>query len=353
MSLGNVGAILKYTLLVGLLCLVNACEKKGDANSELADLSTDERVPVKVQTITRGSYKEYGEYFGTIRAFQEVNLEAYAGGRVKSISVKNGDAIKAGTKLCDIDGERLNISYESAKLAEQIAKATYERNRLHLKNGGTSKLRADQSRLEHLQAKGNLVTAEKNRNGAYCISPFDGIVVAKNIEQFQDINPGQPTLRIAALDKVKLFVGIPESSVGGYQPGNEVQILLSNYPDRTWTGAIHSVAQSVNELDRSVQIEIHVENDDHSLLPGATARARILKWDLKDEIVIPSEVVITQSNRRVVMLAEGPKAVMRTVKIRTSNESHSIVDDGLAPGDLLITSGQTQVTDGAPIKVAK
>jgi membrane fusion protein, multidrug efflux system len=345
--------MMKKVLIISLISIAigltsMSCTKKSKA---IKDSSVASKLPVKVVPVKKQPYREYGEYFGLIRAVQESKLVAYAGGRVVSVSVKNGDTIKAGDKLCNIDGERLDVAYQSAVLAENISKSKYNRSKLHLRQGGTSKLAADQSKLEYMKSKSARVTAQKNMDGAFCISPISGTVVAKQIFNYQDISNGQHTITVAALDAVKILVGVPESAVRGYLPGNEVQVYLNSYPDRVWEGKIHSVAQSVNEQDRTVMLEIHVENKDHALLPGTTAKARILKWDLENEIVVPTESVITLSKRRIVMIARDDVAYLKTVKIRTSNETHSIVESGIEEGDLLIVSGHTRVTDGAPIKI--
>ena len=360
----SLGTRIWCPILAGL-CLLSACEKNGvDQSTSAASVdqatysegrnSADNEapaIPVETLTITKAPYKEYGEYYGDIRGAQTAELKAFAGGRVKSVEVAVGKSIKAGRKLCNIDGEKMDILFESAELAERIAAEKNSRIERHLASGTSSRLNADQARMDLLQAKSNRVAAEKNRDGAYCISPIDGVVVAKHIENYQDLNPGQPTMTVASLDKVKLIVGLPESTLDGYEEGRQVVVTVGSHPGKSWTGSIESIAQSVDAEDRTFKAEITILNDDRILKPGMTARAQILRYDLKDRIVIPTEAIMTLADRRVVLIEKDGVAIQKNITVQSSNEQQTLIASGLALGDNLIVKGHTQASDGARLQI--
>ena len=92
------------------------------------------RLPVKVVSLTYGTYEEYGEYLGTVKGSFEANLLSYLGGRIEKINFKTGEKIKKGTLLCSIDGERIANDLNSARLQFEIAQTNYERLKRHKKH---------------------------------------------------------------------------------------------------------------------------------------------------------------------------------------------------------------------------
>jgi membrane fusion protein (multidrug efflux system) len=341
------------TISLGILfLLLTSCSKTKQA-AKPDPKPSETVVPVKVRSVVAKDYQEFGEYFGLVYGTTEARLVAYGGGRVSSINVKSGDAVKKDQRLCNIDGDRFEIAFNSAQLAEKIAKQNADRAQLHLKRGSTSRLNVDRAQLEYLKAKSMRVEAEKVYKGAFCISPIDGIVVDRHIELYQDLSPGQPSIYIASIDKVNVHVGIPESAIDGYQVGSEADVLLNNYPDKVWSGSIFSIAQSVREEDRTFEIQIEVPNEGHLLKPGLTARTRILKYKLNNKIVIPSEVILTKANGRVVMVSENGIAKARKVSVQSSNAKESLIASGLNIGDQLIVSGQSVAVDGSPLELVE
>ena len=233
--------------------------------------------PVEVSEVKLQDYREYGEYYGTIEGFDEADLTTIGGGQVEAIEIRSGAEVKKGDRLCDIDGRIYSTRFESARLAEKIALKDYQRLQRHLKNGNASQTQADKSKLKWLQSKNDLLQAEKSMEGAFCISPVDGIVTAVSIRKFDNLGPGSPTISVANISKVKLKVGLPESEVSVYERGRPVQVLLGSQPDREWSGVVDSLTQKINKENRTFTAEVHVENTDLMLKPGLTVRARILR----------------------------------------------------------------------------
>jgi len=355
--------LVRVNLLVCTVALATVgCQKKGGDTVELAaNAASDgseagsarEAVPVKVVTVVPREYREYGEYYGNVHGISEAQLIAHGGGQVDLISAKPGDEVKRGQKLCDIDGKRFDIAYESTKLAEQIAQQNFNRLKQHLERGSSSQLSTDNARLALLQAKNAAVQAERNREGAFCIAPFDGVVTARHVDQFQNLMPGVPTLTLADLSSVKVRVGVPESAINGYVVGAEAQVALQGVLEKPRTGKVTSVAQSIDSSNRTFVIEIELENKDRALKPGLTAKTRILRYAFNDQIVVPTEVIVTKASSRIVMVDEGGVAKVREIIVKANNESESLIESGLNAGDRLVVKGQAVAVEGAPLKVVE
>ena len=308
-------------------------------------------VPVRVQEIALQDYQEYGEFYGTVEGIEEANLLCHAGGNVEDVFVKSGDKVRKGQKLCNIDASLMKVRYDSAVLAESIANKDYQRMSLHRKSGNASDLQVEKARLGWLQAKNQRLEAKKLLDGAHCESPVNGIVTGVNIRKFDHIPPGSLTVNIANISKVRLIVGLPESEADIYTKGRQVKVSMTSRPEKQWSGILDNMALKIDQRNKTFAAEIFVDNHDFSLRPGLTVKARILKFNLKNQVVIPSDAILIRSQEKIVMINDGKKAKSLPVKVLTSYSDQSVIEKGIKSGDQLIIRGQGQVVDGAPIQV--
>jgi len=309
-------------------------------------------VPVQVSKISLNNYQEYGDFYGTIEGFKEANLISHSGGEVQDILIKSGDHVKKGQNLCNIDGSIAKVRYDSAVLAQQIARKDYDRILLHKKNGNASDLQVSKIKLAWLQAKNSSLEAKKAMESSFCQSPIEGVVTGVNIKQYENLSPGSPTISIARIAQVRMLVGVPESEASVYDKGRPVKVLLNSEPQKHWNGTLDNLALKINRKDKTFTAEVWVDNPDLTLKPGLTAKARILKYDLQDKIVIPSQAILVRDQKQVVMIAdENQVARSREVSIMTSYNDKAVIASGINQGEKLIVKGQNLVIDGAKIKV--
>lgn len=326
---------------------VSQPESQGSRDNERAT------VPVKVMELQPGRYKEYSEYLGTITAIKEARLSSYGGGRVLKIFKDRGDRVRAGERLCDIEAQKYNTQYESAHLSEKLASEKVERTKQHLAQGTAARTQLDRAQLELLQATHNRLEAEKLRDGANCITPFAGVVVDKLINLYDETTPGQATFYVADLSKVRVTIGVPETEISGYKVGNQASLESKGIPGRSWQGKIISIAQKVHTDQRTFQVELEFDNTDNMLRTGMSVRVKVLRFDLKDRLVVPTSAILVLSNEKAVMLVKDSRASKQTIEIESSNESESLIQSGLEAGDLLIIQGQMQAVDGSAVTIVK
>ena len=321
------------------------------ANEASPDIASQELVPIRTLTITPKAYKEYGEFFGTVEGIREANLISHGGGHVNKVLVRSGDRVRRGQKLCDIDLQLHQTRYDSAKISENVAKKDLERINRHLKSGNASKIQLQKARLQWLESKRARLEAEKLLEGSCCESPIDGVVTGVEIKAYENLASKSSTINIAEISKIRLIVGIPESESAVYDRGRPVTVSLNSNRSKIWKGVLDNIALKMDQKNKTFAAEVFVNNRDFGLRPGLTVKAKILKFDLKNQVVIPSETVLIRDKKQVVMIQKDGKAKQHPVDILTSYDGQSVIRSGLQPGDHLIIKGQSQVVDGAPVKV--
>lgn len=338
-----------------LVMIVPGC--KGDKTAENghgADVkkSADTaKIKVIVHDLVESDFEDWGTYSADLRGREDANLTAPAqGGRVSSIR-PIGTFVKAGDALCDIDGEKYEVSLQAAQAQVDVAKGDLERAKVNVEKGSLGRSVLDAANLAYQNARMNKATAQRAYEDCRCQAPFDGVLVSRSIERFQTVSPGMPTVRLSKLDQLEAQIAIPESEAFGFTEGMraEFRLLQNQNQDSFYEGKISSIDRVVDSRSRTVTARIILSNKDRSLRPGMVGRARILKKKFKKSIVIPATSILRLQNGTSVMVVENNVARQRIVEIEVSTGDSVLIRNGLTAGEKLITTGAFQVSDGTKV----
>jgi membrane fusion protein (multidrug efflux system) len=338
------------TFLIILLFLTFFSCSEGK-NTDKENSNDQNLIPVKVLTLKADNFTEIGEYYGRVTGINEAALNCISGGTVEKINIKEGDFVAKGTSLGSIDADSAIANYEMAQLNERIAFEDYERNQKFLSSGNASRVEVDRSNLAYLQSKSALIQAKENYDSALCISPIDGIVVARHIDLYQELPPGSQTFTVAQLDKLKITIGIPEKEMSGVQEGNKAVVRVDMFPGVEFEGELVRLAREISTRTLKFEAEIQIENPDRKIMSGVTALVILERKKLENQIIVPTAAILVDGNTRYVMTANSDTARQVFVETGPSNKTHTVILNGLYSGDKLIIEGNALVKNNSPIKV--
>lgn len=337
-------------------CSAPAEAQEADGTLSSAPMRVEDdvrRIPVTVQAVERRDFVQYGEYFGEARGVSEVILSTAAGGRVTAIHAEEGDTVRAGESLAEIDPARAQTLYETAVLNERLARETWNREQRFLSEGNSFQLKVDQAHLAYLQSRSALLDAQKMREGSFAISPIDGTVVARFVELHDDLEPDQYTFQVADLSRLRISVGVPEADMAGVRTLESAQVVFTAYPDRVFEGEPTSFARARSERTLSYAVDILIDNADATILSGQTARVRLALHEYPDALVVPSGAIFTRNNQTFLMVAEDGFAYERPVRTGASDNQHTIVLEGISTGATIVAEGFNRLADGSPVEIVR
>ncbi|HUX13332.1 MAG TPA: efflux RND transporter periplasmic adaptor subunit [Spirochaetia bacterium] len=337
------------SMLIAITVLLTGCNR--GAQNAKAVQSEKEAVPVRVMPLVAKEFVEYGEYYGTAKPVREATLQSVTGGRVESVLAAPGDPVRAGQALAHIDAVRAQSTHETAVLNERIARRDYEVKKKLQESGHASDVVVDQAQLAWLQSRTVVIDSAKTLDGALAVSPIDGIVVARYIEPYAELRPGQNTFTVADTSVMKITVGIPEADIAGVDKLHSADVRVASRPERVWQGRPVSIARQPAESSHAYEVEILVDNVDGYILSGTTATVRLGLRQLDERIVIPTSALRSEGELTYVMVANSPTARKKAVKVGPSSLTETVIESGLSAGEELIVEGINQVRDGDRVEV--
>jgi RND family efflux transporter MFP subunit len=131
-------------------------------------------------------------------------------------------------------------------------------------------------------------------------APFAGIITARGVDRGALITSGSGSganllFRIAHVENLRIFVNVPQTFVRSIVPGQEVRILVPEYPQRAFVGKIASTAGALDSTSRTLLTEVRLRNDDHALMPGMYAQIKFSLVPANAVWIVPATALIARS----------------------------------------------------------
>ncbi|WP_336335321.1 MdtA/MuxA family multidrug efflux RND transporter periplasmic adaptor subunit [Pseudomonas putida] len=337
---------------------------------------SSEAVPVRVEPVRVGDFPLYYKALGTVTATNTVNVRSRVAGELVKIHFKEGQQVKAGDLLAEIDPRPYRI-------ALQQAEGTLAQNQAQLKNAQVDLARYKGLYAEDSIAKQTLDTAEAQ------VAQFQGLVKTNqaqvndarlNLDFTQIRAPitGRVGLRqldlgnlVAANDTTALVVITQTEpiSVAFTLPETELSTVLERYrsgaslPVEAWdrsdsklqsTGVLGSIDNQIDTTTGTLKFKGRFENKDLALFPNQFVNVRLLADTLKQVVIAPAAAIQFGTDGTFAYVVNAESTVnVRKLKVGASDGENSVILEGLATGDRLVLEGTDRLREGSKVEVVE
>jgi len=353
-------------LVITLSCL--ACrsqEQTVESDQEVLSLA-----PVKVFKVRKQSISEKLFYTGVIEAWHKIAITPEVGGKIARIHVEEGDAVKAGQLLAELDTRAIRLQLEQAEAAVAVAAANAkdaQRNRERMerlkKESAVSDqqyekilLAAEAGEAQLLQAKAAKNLAQYSLDVSLMKAPFDGIVAARNVEVGDVINPmmagyspNSGVLTLMDFYQVKLELDVSHQDVVRIQKGLPVELRVASLPDRVFHGTVILVNVTADPQTKKFNVEAKFPNPDMTLRPNTFGEVTLMVKTRPDALVIPQQAVLDDAY--VFVVGADNRAVRKDVTFGLQNDRLIEVVSGLEEGEMVIAEGNYGLESGAALEM--
>ena len=345
-----------------LIFELTACENRPPAQEEVPELRIAE---VEIKVLQEQPWVERISSFGVIEAAKEIVITVDFSERVQKVYFEEGDRIKAGQLLIELDKRKQELRLAGFKTSLKEAKATLINAQTNLKrqeklyakrNIALSKLEEAQlalksARARHEEALAAVLLAERELADRRITSPAAGQVVKRSVEPGETVGAGAPLIVIQVVDAVRVITYVTEKEINHLRLGSEARVTTPGVKGRTYTARIESLGTKADPDTGNFYVKLAIPNIEGLLRPGMTARVSLPGLQYQDAILIPDSALVDRNRRRVAYKVVEGKAVQVEPVVELSTVDLVHVLSGLQAGDQLIVDGIANIVDGTPVKV--
>ncbi len=348
--------------------LVAPCGEKGGDEDEVKAPEVP-TIAAQVGTVTRQSITREVIVRGTIAAApnEDVKISALVAGRVVAMRVAEGDTVRKGQVLAEIDRRPIedqrrqaSAALDQAKAALDNAKANLDRTDRLFKQGIAAGKEVEDARAQFVaaqagveQAAAGLDIANRSLERAVITAPIGGQVVKRLVAVGEQVDGtgAQPVVEVANLDQVELAANVPAEYLAGVRAGQPVAIVCETFPGRTFDGQVIAIAPAVDPATNSALARVRIRNAEHLLKVGLFAQARIPVERHPDALVVPASAVTRDTEGTAVYVLNGDTAERKAVTTGIETPEAIEILSGVAEGQRVLTSNVHGL--GEKAKVAK
>ena len=317
------------------------------------DTTAQKMKDVTVTAITDTIFEHYIDVQGSVDARENVNVSARVPGVITNIFVREGQAVKQGQTLAQVDDQVLRANMAELRTQMDLANTLFEKqkNLWSQKIGSEVQYLNAKNQKESLERK--MATLQDQQSQTRIIAPISGTVDAVIAKVGDNAAPGAPAFRVVNANNLKVTANVAEAYAGLLKSGDAV---ILSFPDinHEIRSTIGFASRTIDPLSRTIKVEVPLKPD-AGLRPNMIARIRIVDYTAKNAVVIPVSVIQYTSGKPYVMVAQNANGKMvaqrKTIDMGRTYNDKAEIKSGLTTGDKIITTGFQGLNDNDLIKL--
>jgi multidrug efflux system membrane fusion protein len=347
---------------------------RSDDQAAAANAQKSARNPVKVTIapVEKSDFPVYLTGLGTVQGFNTVLVRTRVDGQIDKIAFKEGQIVSQGDLLVEIDPRPYQAALDQAKAKKaqdeaNLANANLDLQRFTQLGEFATKQQLDTQRstvqqlTAQIQADAAAISNAQTQVDYTAIkSPIPGVAGLRQVDIGNIVNASTQTgiVSIAQIEPIAVIFTAPEEQLPYINQAQAIGPLktiaiTTDGKKPLAEGTLAVVNNQVDTTSGTIRLKAVFANKDHALWPGQSVSTRLLVKTLKDATVVPDDAIQHSTDGLYVYVVNPDnKAELHKVKVGQSIDGRSVIDDGLSPGQRVITAGQYKVQPGTLVSSA-
>jgi multidrug efflux system membrane fusion protein len=329
-------------------------------------------VPVTIAPVVKADFPVYLLGLGNVQGFNTVVVRTRVDGQIDKVAFKEGQLVNQGALLVEIDPRPFQATLDQAKAKKaqdeaNLANANLDLQRYTKLGEFATRQQTDTQRSTVAQLTAQIAAddaaifnAQTQLDYTAVKSPISGLAGLRQVDIGNIVNASTQTgvVTIAQIEPIAVIFTAPEEQLPYINEGQSAQPLkviaiTTDGKKPLAEGKLAVVNNQVDTTSGTIRLKAVFDNKDHALWPGQSVSTRLLVKTLKDATVVPDDAIQHGNDGLYAYTVnQDNKAELRKVKVSQSIDGRSVVDEGLSPGQQVITSGQYKVQAGTLVSTA-
>lgn len=289
------------------------------------------------------------EAVGTARANEAVDVTSKVTNTVTAVRFEEGDFVKRGQVLIELDGAEARAQLEEAEAALAESESQYKRSRDLFTQQALSIAQLDQIEAT---LKGNRarVSAAKARLADTVIrASFDGRTGFRRVSVGSLINPGTVITTLDDTSIINLDFTVPETHLYVLKQGLAVSARTAGLPGREFTGTVSQLGARVDPVSRSITVRAKIPNKDGVLRPGMFMTVA-LEGQAAPTLLVPESAIVPEQGKAYVFAVSEGIVSQREVRTGMRRPGYVEIAEGVQEGERVVIEGTQKVRDGIAVR---
>lgn len=343
--------ITSAVVLVALIGFRLASNKKKIDAQNKPVVNTNVAIPVTTMQVEEGAVSQQLVKTGNLIPFREANITATTAGKVTRVNFNLGTQVSQGQTLVELDNRLKELSLQATQLNIDKLKKDVTRYNTLLAGNATTEIQVNETKYNYENAVNQAEQIQKQIQDANVKAPISGQIVQKAIEPGVYITVGSTLGKVLDVARLKVNVLVNESDVYQLRKGQSVKVTADVFPGRTFNGQISYIApQGTDEHNYPVEITIASAN---GLKAGTFVNVDFSQKSNQKALQIPRIALVESIKNPYVYVVENNVVHQRKLSVGRDFGDTIEVLGGLSAGDIVVTTGQLNLSEGKSVQITK
>ncbi len=317
--------------------------------------------PVKTTEVKPLAYYDK-EFVGTVSAVEWSNLAFRVGGLIDKMNIVTGSVVEKGQIIAELDQSDFKLQLAANKSSFETAQSNLQRCERLLAKQAISVQDYENARAQLEQAKASYTYSQYQMEYSKLRAPFSGSIEHKYVENFQRVNAGESVCKLINPNLLEVNFILPQSDIAMTKLKKGFYVEFTNYSNQLFSAVIKEVVDAlVDGAGIPVTLTINDPNfgaAKYNIKPGFACRVKV---QIKGEVIdnqyfsVPITAIfspIDVIDKKFVWLYNPSTSTVNRVEVTTNGlvgNDNVIVSSGLSSGDIVVTAGIYQITEGQKV----
>ncbi len=353
MKKNTIFIVVAVLLVAGLIAFTLVKNKKKiDSKNKVVDRSSI-AIPVAVTKAFTGSTGGSFTLPAVTEAENETDIVVNAQGKLTNLKIQLGSVVTKGQQLGTVDSKLKELNLRSMELNEAKLSKDYERYSDLYKGNAATEVNVNDVKYNYDNTKIQLEQIKQQIADANIVAPISGVIVRKNLEEGEFVNPGTVIATVVNVSQLKAQVLVSEKDVYKLKTGAVVAVTCDIYPGKTFKGTVRYISPKGDD-SHNYPVEVTLANDSRTPIKAGTfIRVAFDITGNTNTLQIPKIALAEGLKNPYVFVPNGNKATIKKLVLGREIGENVEVLSGLAEGDEVITSGQINLAEGSMVELVK
>jgi membrane fusion protein (multidrug efflux system) len=308
-------------------------------------------LPVKTALPQRQAVADTAEAVGSFIADESAWISAEISGRVSGIHFAEGQPVKAGELLVQLEPDEYRAALEQSRAQERLDQLSWQRTEAVRSRNLSSQQDLDEAEARWRQSQALVLRDQVLLRKTELRAPFSGVAGLRRVSPGDYVSAGQALVNVEALDRLKLDFTLPEHYAGRVAAGQTLQARVDAYPGENFTGELYAVDPRLDEQSRSLRLRGRIANAERRLQPGMFAHLILSLGSERQALFVPEHALVGIGSRQYVYRVQDGQAKLNEVVPGMHRDGWVEITQGLFGDSPIVVEGQMKLHDGAAVQV--
>ena len=288
---------------------------------------------------------------GSLEADQSVDINPEIEGQIASIHFKNGQQVKKGKLLFQLDDSIAQAQLSAAVAKLKLSQENLRRATRLLQHDALSQQAVDQAEETVAENKAMVNEKQARVDKMQLRAPFDGTVGSSSVSIGQYVTVGQNVVSLVNENNLKVIYNVAQTYLPQLKLGQTVELTSDALEGETFSGTVSYISPSIDVATRTVEVHASIPNNAHQLAPGMFVKIAQELSERQNALVVPAEALVATITGSEVYVIKDGRAIETPVNVGARWNNMVEITEGLTVNQAVVNVGQQKLRDGSEVEV--